>query len=133
MGVYDSIWVPCPNCQAPYEAQTKSGPCRMEQFSLADAPADVLKDVNRHAPFTCDCGCEFKVEGRVSVRTKRANRPEPDVSVSGLTLAEAMYAFKNAVEAKGWLSIGLRVEIMNIVADDPPYPTIRVEIWAWVV
>lgn len=125
MGVYDSIWVPCPNCQKPYEAQTKSGPCILDVFTLADAPDDVLEDVNRHAPFTCECGCEFKVIGRKTMAV-------PVINVQGPTLTDAMIEFTRAIEAKSWLSIGLRVEIVTFCADDPPYPTTNVLIQAWI-
>ena len=63
MGVYDTVYVPCPNCGEPYEAQSKSGDCTLAIYTLDDAPPDVLAGVNRHAPFVCDeCGEVFKVE-----------------------------------------------------------------------
>lgn len=63
MGCYETIMVPCPKCGAEYPAQSKSGPCTLETYTLADAPDDVIEDVNRHAPFTCEsCGQSFAVE-----------------------------------------------------------------------
>lgn len=63
MGLFDSVMVPCPKCGVGQEAQSKSGPCLLGFFPLESAPADVMEDVNRHAPFTCSaCGTKFKVE-----------------------------------------------------------------------
>ena len=77
MGIYDTIIVQCPNCGKPYNAQSKSGPCEMREYSLAEAPEDVLVDVNRHAPFECECGCVFEVgENRHVVAT--VMRPRKD-------------------------------------------------------
>jgi hypothetical protein len=62
MGCFDTVRVPCPQCGARQEAQSKGGECSLSTFELENAPADVLSDVNRHAPFTCDgCGTLFKV------------------------------------------------------------------------
>lgn len=61
MGLFDTIIVKCPKCGDEQQCQTKSGPCDLGQFTLADAPDDVLANVNRHAPFYCDCGAVFMV------------------------------------------------------------------------
>lgn len=59
MGCFDTIHVPCPKCQYPYAAQSKSGKCDFITYEIA---VDVLSDVNRHAPFTCvKCEALFKV------------------------------------------------------------------------
>ena len=62
MGLYDIIIIPCPKCSKDYHAQSKSGDCLMDVFLIENAPVDVMGDVNRHAPFTCECGCVFSVE-----------------------------------------------------------------------
>ena len=62
MGCYDTVIIPCPNCGESYGAQSKGGERLMRDFSLKNAPQDVMSDVNRHAPFTChQCGIVFKV------------------------------------------------------------------------
>ena len=62
MGVYDTVLVPCPICGTEAEFQSKSGPCRLTVYRLWEAPADVLANVNRHAPQTCEkCGAVFDV------------------------------------------------------------------------
>src|SRR5438132_589581 len=66
MGMFDTIMVPCPQCGKEEGFQTKSGPCQLEIYVLATAPADALQDVNRHAPQQCDnCGTWFAVEFRI--------------------------------------------------------------------
>ena len=63
MGMYDSVTVPCPSCAEPSDFQSKSGPCRLDTFTLDEAPDAVLEDVNRHAPTRClKCGTLFHVE-----------------------------------------------------------------------
>ena len=68
MGVYDSVMVSCPRCGQENEFQSKYGRCRLYVFKLKDAPDDVMKDVNRHAPCECGkCGCFYQVD--VATRT----------------------------------------------------------------
>ena len=63
MGMYDTVLVPCPRCGAVTQAQSKSGDCLLHEFHLADCPYNILADVNRHAPFTCEeCGTRFGVQ-----------------------------------------------------------------------
>jgi hypothetical protein len=62
MGMFDTVLVPCPKCGAEVECQSKSGDCTLTRYPLAAAPANVLADVNRHAPHECqDCGHTFTV------------------------------------------------------------------------
>lgn len=62
MGTYDSVLVPCPKCGVASEFQSKGGDCFLREYTLENAPADVLSDVNRHAPNTCEkCGTRFAV------------------------------------------------------------------------
>lgn len=75
MGMYDTVTVPCPTCGECTEFQSKSGECKLETYSLEEAPDDVLLDVNRHAPKRCyKCGTLFTVEvsGRRPRRTLNA-------------------------------------------------------------
>lgn len=69
MGCFDTVMVPCPICGAHSEFQSKGGDCLLRTYNLEDAPADVLSDVNRHAPNQCEkCGIWFQVV--VDVDTK---------------------------------------------------------------
>lgn len=63
MGMFDEVLVRCPSCEKEQTVQSKGGDCILALYDLNEAPADVLSDVNRHAPFECvACGCLFKVE-----------------------------------------------------------------------
>jgi hypothetical protein len=65
--------VPCPDCGEETWCQSKSGPCELKGFGLSDAPASVMLDVNRHAPFQCErCWNYFYVD----VKTRTA-KPMP--------------------------------------------------------
>lgn len=86
MGSPDSVFVPCPQCKTESEFQSKGADepsCRV--FKLVDCPADVMSDINRHAPLQCEkCGTwflvQFDIEQKVSnVRVVAVNAPEePD-------------------------------------------------------
>lgn len=62
MGMFDSVWVKCPECGIENEFQSKSGECALENYTLEDCPDDVLADVNRHAPCQCKCGAFYEVD-----------------------------------------------------------------------
>lgn len=67
MGMFDTVTVPCPTCGERREFQSKSGECKLETYTLDDAPDDVLLDVNRHSPLRCHvCGTRYSVEIRGS-------------------------------------------------------------------
>lgn len=61
MGMYDSVWVQCPNCKTENEFQSKSGDCYLENYTLDNCPNDVLQNINRHAPIICECGTKYSV------------------------------------------------------------------------
>lgn len=75
MGMFDSVMVPCPKCGEESEFQSKSGDCILKVYPLATAPADVLSNVNRHSPATCEkCGTIFAVKiGTPSVAYEISN------------------------------------------------------------
>ncbi len=62
MGMFDTVLVPCPKCGEVSEFQSKGGDCRLSEYTLDNCPQDVLSDVNRHSPNTCDkCGSKYMV------------------------------------------------------------------------
>jgi len=66
VGMFDIVMVPCPRCGEMIEVQSESGLRKLKTYSLVDCPDDVLKDVNRKAPFVCPvCGTTFKVVFKV--------------------------------------------------------------------
>ena len=62
MGMFDRVMVPCPKCGTEIECQSKGGDCTLTTYTLESAPANVLSDVNRHAPHKCVCGLAFAVK-----------------------------------------------------------------------
>ena len=68
MSCFDELKLVCPACGAEKVFQSKAGYCRMDEYSVSDAPAAVLADVAAQSPFTCDeCGALFRL--RVTVHT----------------------------------------------------------------
>lgn len=62
MGMFDTIWVKCPQCQADVDFQSKSGQCILGEYELDDCPDDVMLDANRHSPVQCDCGALLEID-----------------------------------------------------------------------
>lgn len=74
MGLFDSVWVPCPRCGKPVEFQSKAlDPC-METFSLADAPAEILFDVMNWPHYCGACGQWFAL---IDPNHPPGRRPKP--------------------------------------------------------
>lgn len=63
--MFDSVYVQCPNCGKEAEFQSKGGSCILASYTLFNAPADVLSDVNRHGPVECSCGVRFEIQVEV--------------------------------------------------------------------
>lgn len=71
MGCFDSVMVPCPKCGTECEFQSKGGECILKTYTMAEAPPDVMEDVNRHAPYMCgQCNTYFEV-------TRMNGKPTP--------------------------------------------------------
>ena len=68
--MYDTVLVPCPECGDKWEFQSKSGECLLQEVELNECPDDILHDVNRHSPYTCECGTVFEVDLLTRTSTK---------------------------------------------------------------
>jgi hypothetical protein len=42
MGMFDRVWAACPHCETRLELQSKGGRCSLYDYTLYDAPANVL-------------------------------------------------------------------------------------------
>lgn len=73
MGCFDTVRVPCPRCNTIILFQSKGADRpSYREFDLDEAPADVLTDANRHAPYYCHhCGALVEVEVRVIATARR--------------------------------------------------------------
>jgi hypothetical protein len=45
MGMFDTVWAACPRCDHSNELQTKSGPCRLDEYDVSSAPTEVIAGV----------------------------------------------------------------------------------------
>ncbi len=79
MGLFDSVWVECPNCGTTNEFQSKgSEDCYLRSFTLSNAPEDVLSDVNRHSPISCrKCSTTYEVALTVTGVAQLVGEREP--------------------------------------------------------
>lgn len=65
MGMFDRVWVSCPQCGAANEFQSKSGDCTLADYTLADAPPSILGDLDRQGAISCEkCGVPFEIKVR---------------------------------------------------------------------
>jgi len=73
MGLFDSVMVRCPNCGVEGEFQSKGADCpylKVYHLEKNEVPNDVLLDINRHGPITCECGTKYQVELDVKITHK---------------------------------------------------------------
>lgn len=62
MGMFDTVYITCPNCGNREGVQSKSGRCFMEEYTTIDtAPMDVMADVLGYN-ICYSCGESFIVE-----------------------------------------------------------------------
>lgn len=45
MGMFDTVWVPCPECENELELQSKGGPRLLYNYPAYDVPRDVAADL----------------------------------------------------------------------------------------
>ena len=65
MGIFDSVYVPCPGCGKEHELQSKAGDPYLDRFTLDNAPDVVLADISGQQ-VTCECGFTFAITTKVS-------------------------------------------------------------------
>lgn len=70
MGQYDTLKVKCPSCNKKVKFQSKGGDCNMTTYKLKNVPIDVLSDVNRYGPQTCECGTKIIIQIRTMAKVK---------------------------------------------------------------
>lgn len=60
MGLFDSVYVDCPQCEKPVEFQSKADEDPyMRRYTLDDAPAHILCDIMNEPNFCESCGQWF--------------------------------------------------------------------------
>lgn len=60
MGMFDRVYIDCPKCATLTEVQSKAGKCDLGSYSLNDAPAKILLDI-QNTQLYCPKGHEFYI------------------------------------------------------------------------
>ena len=55
MGMFDSVYVNCKDCGTKIEFQSKVGECCLHEYSLNDAPHEILLDLNGEIQICGNC------------------------------------------------------------------------------
>lgn len=61
MGMFDSVYVHCPECGETNELQSKSGECSLHTYLLNDAPLDVMVGIDQ-SNYCKFCYKQFKLK-----------------------------------------------------------------------
>jgi len=62
MGLFNSIFIPCPQCDSRVEFQTKSGTKELIDFSISNVPAQELKGILGDVKVCNNCGHTVKIK-----------------------------------------------------------------------
>lgn len=63
MGMFDTVWLPCPNCGKQVGFQSKAGECILRDYSCA-APIAIAEDVDGDTE-SCE-GCDEYVTAKMA-------------------------------------------------------------------
>lgn len=61
MGVYNSIYVPCPDCGNNIEFQSKSGSCQLSTYSISDCPEKEVEGIMGDSWCCENCGADVVI------------------------------------------------------------------------
>lgn len=61
MGMFDRVMAECPNCGEAIEFQSKSGPCSLADYSVNDAPDEVMEGVVGDVETCPKCQSEWRI------------------------------------------------------------------------
>ena len=61
MGMFDYVIVRCPKCANKIEFQSKGGECRLTTYTLANAPLNVVVDLEDRSERCDECGEDVSV------------------------------------------------------------------------
>ena len=68
MGMYDCIYVECPDCGREIEFQSKAGECSCTSYTIHDVPPEIAGDINgKYAQCNCGKSVQLKVLTIVTV------------------------------------------------------------------
>lgn len=80
MGMFDSVYVSCPNCGVVVELQSKAGKCELKRYKMVEAPAQLLLDLADRNETCSHCGKSFYLRVQVITHavTVSGTVPEED-------------------------------------------------------
>lgn len=68
MGMFDSIYAPCPKCGEDAEFQSKSGDCFLNVYNLHNVPVDALYGTINDQCKCLNCGTVFVIKFKTKVK-----------------------------------------------------------------
>jgi hypothetical protein len=79
MGMYDSVYIPCPKCGVKAELQSKAGNCLLVKYELDNAPPAILGDLSdtQYVCHVCGANISIKVTMTVAVCIEIPPEPQP--------------------------------------------------------
>ena len=80
MGMFDTVHVPCPGCEKGLGFQSKGGPCILRDYTLFDAPPEVLVDVAGDAETCPNCGSVAQIVAQIVAWIEIKNSSPPRVT-----------------------------------------------------
>ncbi len=60
MGMFDRVWVTCPQCDENVEFQSKAGICELENYDHTSVPPCIAESLYYKSEFCKQCGFEIK-------------------------------------------------------------------------
>lgn len=81
MGMFDSVYVPCPRCGTQCEFQTKAGECFMDNYTLDTAPPHLLFDIMNMPRWCAGCKSWFAL---IDPKYPPGMPPRPDLSAASV-------------------------------------------------
>lgn len=82
MGLFDSVYVPCPHCSRKVEIQSKADEAPyMNRYTIEDAPTHILIDVLNRPEYCRGCGGWLVlVDPRYPPENPEPPRPTPEIA-----------------------------------------------------
>ena len=72
MGLFDSLYFPCPRCGERINEQTKNGPCLLEDFNIEDElPEWLMLDLDNTVGTCYKCNAPYKIDFGVRITVSR--------------------------------------------------------------
>lgn len=68
MGMFDTVFVPCPHCGRMVEFQSKAGDCELKRYHISSVPPEIAKWLDGDNQ---TCACNAKVTIRLSKPLER--------------------------------------------------------------